>query len=97
MELSCEEERVSAGRGTSGGFESLNTRLRRYASMQAFGCDLDPSLIRASQVGRVETIAVLSRKVARKFPRKKRMEDNDLPEIAERCDAFRREHPEPGA
>jgi hypothetical protein len=65
--------------------------------MQALGCDLDPSLFRASRVGRVETVTFRGRRVARKLLRKERMEDNDLPEIAKRCDAFRREYLEPGA
>ena len=47
------EDRVSAERETSEEFESLNKRLRRYASKQVFGCDFDPFLIRASQMNMV--------------------------------------------
>ena len=95
MELSCEEEQVSAGREAAEEFESLNTRLRRYASTQAFVSDSAPLLIRASQVERVEAITAGGRRGARKLRRKERIEDNDL--LAKRCRAFRREHPELGA
>ena len=47
------EEQVSAALETSEEFESLNKRLRRYASKQVFGCDFDPFLIRASQMNMV--------------------------------------------
>ena len=53
MDRFREEERVSAETGTSEEFESLNRRLRRYASKQVFGCDFDPFLIRASQMNMV--------------------------------------------
>ena len=48
-----EEERVSADTETSEEFESLNQRLRTYASKHIFGCDFDPFLIRASQMNMV--------------------------------------------
>ena len=48
-----EEERISAETETSEEFESLNQRLRSYASEQVFGCDFDPFLIRASQMNMV--------------------------------------------
>ena len=48
-----EEEQVSADTETSEEFESLNQRLRRYASNEVFGCDFDPFLIRASQMNMV--------------------------------------------
>ncbi|HOU54950.1 MAG TPA: N-6 DNA methylase [Myxococcota bacterium] len=44
----------------------------------------------------IETITVGGRKVARTFRRKEKIVDNDLPEIAERYRAFRRQHAEPG-
>ena len=47
------EEEVSAEIETSEEFESLNKRLRQYASKQVFGCDFDPFLIRASQMNMV--------------------------------------------
>ena len=159
MDRFREEERISAETETTEEFESLNRRLRRYASKQVFGCDFDPFLIRASQmnmiltsllflkkkpneviareamggaadypifmavaekvgfdrrgntlykrspegeeitrdVEQVETITVGGRKVARTLRRKERILDDDLPEIAKRYRAFRREHPEPGA
>ena len=53
MERFREEERISAATETSEEFESLNQRLRRYASEQVFGCDFDPFLIRASQMNMV--------------------------------------------
>ena len=53
MERFREEERISAETETSEEFESLNQRLRRYASKQVFGCDFDPFLIRASQMNMV--------------------------------------------
>ena len=48
-----EEERISAETETSEEFESLNQRLRSFASKQVFGCDFDPFLIRASQMNMV--------------------------------------------
>ena len=48
-----EEERIRAETETTEEFESLNRRLRRYASKQVFGCDFDPFLIRASQMNMV--------------------------------------------
>ena len=48
-------------------------------------------------VEQVEIIAVGSRRVARTLRRKERIVDDDLPQIAKRYRAFRREHPEPGA
>ena len=51
----------------------------------------------ARDVEQVETITVGGRKVARTLRRKERIPDNDLPEIAKRYRAFRREHPEPAA
>ena len=95
MEPSCEEERVSAGREAAEEFESLNTRLRRCASTQAFVTDSAPFLIRASQVERVEAITAGGRRGARKLRGKERIEDNDL--LAKRCRAVRRAHPELGA
>ena len=53
MERFREKEQVSAAAETSEEFESLNKRLRRYASKQVFGCDFDPFLIRASQMNMV--------------------------------------------
>ena len=53
MERFREKERISAATETSEEFESLNQRLRRYASAQIFGCDFDPFLIRASQMNMV--------------------------------------------
>ena len=53
MDRLREEERLSAGTETTEEFESLNQRLRRYASEQVFGCDFDPFLIRASQMNMV--------------------------------------------
>ena len=53
MDRLREEERLSAGTETTEEFESLNQRLRRYASKQVFGCDFDPFLIRASQMNMV--------------------------------------------
>ena len=53
MEKFREEEQISAESETSEEFESLNQRLRRYASKQVFGCDFDPFLIRASQMNMV--------------------------------------------
>ena len=44
-----------------------------------------------------ETITMNGRKVTRTLRRKKRIPDNDLPEIAERYRAFRRQHPDPEA
>ena len=184
-----EEEQVSAEVETSEEFESLNKRLRRYASKQVFGCDFDPFLILgnpaveyirywilrhawvlasvdlpvetfiveanvniltsllflkkkpdevmsreaisgaadypifmavAEKVGfdrrgntlyrrppegeeiirtdeESETVIVNGRRVTRTLRRKKRIVDDDLPEIAKRYHAFRREHPEPVA
>ena len=48
-----QEEQVKADTETSEEFESLNQRLRTYASKQIFGCDFDPFLIRASQMNMV--------------------------------------------
>ena len=53
MDRFREEERVSAETETTEEFESLNQRLRRFASKQVFGCDFDPFLIRASQMNMV--------------------------------------------
>ena len=53
MDRLREEERISAETETTEEFESLNNRLRRYASKQVFGCDFDPFLIRASQMNMV--------------------------------------------
>ena len=53
MEKFREEEQISAETENSEEFESLNQRLRRYASKQIFGCDFDPFLIRASQMNMV--------------------------------------------
>ena len=53
MDRFREDERISAETETSEEFESLNKRLRRYASKQLFGCDFDPFLIRASQMNMV--------------------------------------------
>ena len=47
-------------------------------------------------VEEIETITVGGRKVARTLRRKTKILDDDLPVIAERYRAFRREHPEPG-
>ncbi|MEA2562101.1 MAG: type restriction enzyme protein [Acidobacteriota bacterium] len=47
-------------------------------------------------VEEIETITVAGRKVARTLRRKSKIIDDDLPVIAERYRAFRREHPEPG-
>ena len=44
----------------------------------------------------IETITVGGRKVVRTLHRKEKILDNDLPEIAERYRAFRRQHAEPG-
>jgi type I restriction enzyme M protein len=43
-----------------------------------------------------ETIRIDGRKVSRTLRRRERIVDDDLPVIAERYKAFRREHPEPG-
>ena len=48
-----EEEQISADTESSEDFESLNQRLRTYASNKIFGCDFDPFLIRASQMNMV--------------------------------------------
>ena len=48
-----EAEKVRAGAETSEEFESLHSRLRKFASNQLFGCDFDPFLIRASQMNMV--------------------------------------------
>ena len=48
-----EEEQISADTENSEEFESLNQRLRTYASKHIFGCDFDPFLIRASQMNMV--------------------------------------------
>ena len=53
MEKFREEEQVNVEIETSEEFESLNKRLRHYASTQVFGCDFDPFLIRASQMNMV--------------------------------------------
>ena len=53
MDRLREEERIGAETETTEEFESLNQRLRRYASKQVFGCDFDPFLIRASQMNMV--------------------------------------------
>ena len=53
MEKFREEEQLSAEIESSEEFESLNQRLRSYASKQVFGCDFDPFLIRASQMNMV--------------------------------------------
>ena len=53
MDKFRDEEHVSAETETSEEFESLNQRLRGYASKQIFGCDFDPFLIRASQMNMV--------------------------------------------
>ena len=53
MDRLREEERISAETETTEEFESMNRRLRRYASKQVFGCDFDPFLIRASQMNMV--------------------------------------------
>ena len=53
MDRFREEEQISAETETSEEFESLNQRLRHYASNQVFGCDFDPFLIRASQMNMV--------------------------------------------
>ena len=42
MDRFREEEQISAETETSEEFESLNQRLRHYASNQVFGCDFDP-------------------------------------------------------
>jgi type I restriction enzyme M protein len=47
-------------------------------------------------VDEVETITVGGRKVARTLRRKQKILDNDLPVIADRYRAFRRENSEPG-
>jgi type I restriction enzyme M protein len=47
-------------------------------------------------VEEIETITVGGRKVARTLRRKAKILDDDLPVIADRYRAFRREHPEPG-
>ena len=48
-----EEEQVNADTESSEEFESLNQRLRTYASNKIFGFDFDPFLIRASQMNMV--------------------------------------------
>jgi len=48
-----EEEEIRAGAESSEEFESLHTRLRKFATNQLFGCDFDPFLIRASQMNMV--------------------------------------------
>ena len=48
-----EEEQIRAETETSEEFESLNKRLRDYASTRVFGCEFDPFLIRASQMNMV--------------------------------------------
>ena len=47
-------------------------------------------------VEEIETITVGGRKVVRTLRRKEKILDNDLPKIAARYRAFRKEHPEPG-
>ena len=44
-----------------------------------------------------ETVIVNGRGITRTLRRKKRIVDDDLPEIAKRYHAFRRDHPEPRA
>ena len=44
-----------------------------------------------------ETVIVNGRRITRTLRRKKRIVDDDLPEIAKRYHAFRRDHPEPRA
>ena len=44
-----------------------------------------------------ETVIVNGRRITRTLRRKKRIVDDDLPEIAKRYHAFRRKHPEPRA
>ena len=53
MDQFREEEQIRAETETSEEFESLNKRLRDYASTRVFGCDFDPFLIRASQMNMV--------------------------------------------
>jgi type I restriction enzyme M protein len=48
-----EQAKVHAGSESSEEFESLHTRLRKFATNQLFGCDFDPFLIRASQMNMV--------------------------------------------
>jgi type I restriction enzyme M protein len=48
-----ESAQIRAGAETSEEFESLNSRLRMFATNQIFGCDFDPFLIRASQMNMV--------------------------------------------
>ena len=48
-----EAAKVAAGAETSEEFESLHTRLRKFAKNQLFGCDFDPFLVRASQMNMV--------------------------------------------
>ena len=62
MDRFREEERISAETETTEEFESLNRRLRRYASKQVFGCDFDPFLIRASQMNMILTSLLFLKK-----------------------------------
>ncbi len=48
-----EAANVRAEAETSEEFESLHTRLRKFATSQLFGCDFDPFLVRASQMNMV--------------------------------------------
>jgi type I restriction enzyme M protein len=48
-----EEAQIRSETETTEEFESLNERLRHFASKQVFGCDFDPFLIRASQMNMV--------------------------------------------
>lgn len=47
------EAQIAAGAETTEEFDSLQERLRQFASDQLFGCDFDPFLIRASQMNMV--------------------------------------------
>jgi len=53
MERFRKEEDVQPETENTAEFESLNTRLRRFANNHVFGCDFDPFLIRATQMNMV--------------------------------------------
>jgi type I restriction enzyme M protein len=53
MERFHQEARVQPESESTEEFESLNSRLRRFATNQVFGCDFDPFLIRATQMNMV--------------------------------------------
>lgn len=53
MERFRQQASVQAATESTAEFETLNERLRRFATNQVFGCDFDPFLIRATQMNMV--------------------------------------------